>query len=128
MHWKAKKYGFKKHRVTPRASFFDELNTYEMPKAFGWYVRSYKLETTDSKDSLPQLEASKLGIKVLFKDFFAENKDFEYQITVKVLLWKEEQNGDIEFPLAYFNSTTKTVSNIKYGLNKSFEEVLHRIN
>ena len=57
-----------------------------MPKAFGWYVRSYKLETTDSKDSLPQLEASKLGIKVLFKDFFDENKDFEYQITVKVLL------------------------------------------
>ena len=104
------------------------INTYEMPKAFGWYARSYKLETIDSKDSLQQLEASKLSIKVLFKDFFDENKDSGYQITVKVLLWKEKQNGDIEFALIYVNSTTKTVINIKYVLNKSFEEVLHRIN
>ena len=78
--------------------------------------------------SLQQLEASKLSIKVLFKDFFDENKDSEYQITVKVLLWKEKQNVDIEFALIYVNSTTKTVINIKYVLNKSFEEVLHRIN
>ena len=31
------------------------------------------------------------------------------------------------FPI-YFNSTTKTVINFEYDLEKSFQEVLHRIN
>ena len=78
--------GLKNIKLLQELPFFDELNTYEIPKAFGWYARSYKLEAIDSKDSLLQLEASKLSIKVLFKDFFDENKDSEYQITVKVLL------------------------------------------
>ena len=36
-------------------------------------------------------------------------KSAKYQITVKVLLRKHKENGDIEFAPVYFNSTTKTV-------------------
>ena len=54
-------------------------------------------------------------------------KTFKYQITVKVLLWKRKENGGIEFAPVYFNSTSKTVINLEYDLNKSFPEVLCRI-
>ena len=115
-------------------SFYDELSIYEMSKTFGgmsktfgWYARSYKVEIVVSKDPLAQLEASKSSIKDLFKDLLDEIKGFKYQITVKMLLKKDKQNGDIEFDPVYFNSTTKTVINFKYYLDKSFQEVLHRI-
>ena len=49
-----------------------------------------------------------------------------YQITVKVLLRKQKQNRDIGFAPVYFNSTTKTVINIKNDLDKSFQEILYR--
>ena len=49
-----------------------------------------------------------------------------YQITVKVLLRKQKENGDIVFAPVYFNSSTKTVINIKNDLDKSFEEILYR--
>ena len=98
-----------------------------MSKAFGWYAISYKVEIIDSKDPLFQLEASKWSIKDLFKDLLNEIKGFKYQITVKVLLRKDKQNGEIEFAPVYFNSTTETAINLKYDLDKSFQEVLYRI-
>ena len=57
-------------------------------------------------------------------------KGFQYQITVATLLSKHTQkNGDIEYSPVYFNSATKTVINSdKYDLDKSFQEVLYRIN
>ena len=55
-------------------------------------------------------------------------KGFKYQITVTVLLYKHKMNEDIEYAPVYFNSATKTVINSdKYMLNKSFQEVLYRI-
>ena len=39
-------------------------------------------------------------------------------------LYKE--NTDREFALVYFSSTTNTVINLKYGLEKSFKEVFNR--
>ena len=30
--------------------FYDELNIIQTSKAFGWYAKSYKVETVDSKD------------------------------------------------------------------------------
>ena len=38
--------------------FSDELSVLEISKAFKRYARSYKTEIIDSKDPLPQLEAS----------------------------------------------------------------------
>ena len=49
------------------------------------------------------------------------------KIAVKVLLSKHKENGDIKFAPVYLNSTTKTVINPEYDLDKSFQEVLYRI-
>ena len=54
-------------------------------------------------------------------------KGFKYQITVKVLLRKHREYGDIEFAPVYFNSTTKTVNNSKYDLDKYFQEMFYGI-
>ena len=54
-------------------------------------------------------------------------KGFKYQITVAVLLSKEKGNGDIEYSSVYFNSVTKTVINSEFSLDKSFQEILYRI-
>ena len=50
-------------------------------------------------------------------------KGFKYQITIKVLLSKHKENGDTEFAVVYVNSTTKTVTNSEYMLDKSFQEI-----
>ena len=50
-------------------------------------------------------------------------KDLEYQITVTVLLSKRKINGSIEYLPVYFNSTTKTVINSEFSLDKSFQEI-----
>ena len=49
-----------------------------------------------------------------------------YQITLKVEL-KKYKGIEAEFPPVYFNSTTKTVINHKFNLDKSFQEVLYKI-
>ena len=54
---------------------------------------------------------------------------FKYQITMMVKLRKEKINGDNEYADVYFNSITKTVINLdfEYSIDKSFEEILYRI-
>ena len=79
------------------------------------------------KDPIKQLEASKSSIKDLFSDLLNETKGFKYQITLKVTLKKYKPNGGIEFITVYFNSTTKTVINHKFSLDKSFQEILFGI-
>ena len=54
-------------------------------------------------------------------------KNFKYQITVKILLSKCRGNGGKEFAPVYFNSATKTVINSEYMLDKSFQDILYRI-
>ena len=44
-----------------------------------------------------------------------------------VLLYKHKMDGDTEYSPLYFNSTTKTVINFEYCLDKSFQEILYRI-
>ena len=48
-------------------------------------------------------------------------KCFKYQISVKVLLSKYKENKDVEFAPVYFDSTTKTVTNLEYDIDKSFQ-------
>ena len=88
---------------------------------------SYKVELVEKKDPLIQLEASKSSIKDLFNNRLDETKDFKYEITVKESLRKDKQNGEIEFTPVYFNSTTKTLINHKFDPDKSFQEILYRI-
>ena len=91
--------------------FYNELSIKQVLKAFKRYARSCKIEIIDSKDPLAQLEASKSSIKDLFKDILDDIKGFKYQITVKVLLRKHNENEDTEFALVYFNSISKTIIN-----------------
>ena len=50
------------------------------------YAMSYKVEITEKKDSIEQLEASKSSVKDLFSDLLIKQKVFKYQITLKVML------------------------------------------
>ena len=106
--------------------FYNQLNIIRTDHAFSGYAMSYKVEIVDKKDLIVQLEANRSSIKDLFNDLLNET-GFKYQITVKVLLKKYRSNGEIEFNPVYFNSSTKTVINPRYKLNKSFQEILHRI-
>ena len=87
----------------------------------------YKVEIVDKKDLIVQLEASKSSIKDFFNDLLNETRGFKYQITVNVLLKKYKPNGEMRFTPVCFNSSTKTVINHRYKLNKSFQEILYRI-
>ena len=54
-------------------------------------------------------------------------KGFKYQLTVTVLLSKVKINKSIEYSPSHFNSATKTVINHEFNLDKSFQEILYRI-
>ena len=98
-----------------------------MSKAFKRYARSYKVEIIEIIDPLIHLESSKSSIKDLFKNLLNEMKGFKYQITGKVLLSKEKQDKSIEYSIVHFNSITKIVINSEFNLDKSFQEILYRI-
>ena len=53
-------------------------------------------------------------------------KGFKYQITVEDLLSKDKEKNKICFCFN-FNFTTKTVSYSEYFLDKSFQQILYRI-
>ena len=63
----------------------------------------------------------------MFKDLLDEIEGFKYQVTVQALLRKDKQNGEIEFAPVYFSSTTKTVIYHNFDLDKSFQEILYRV-
>ena len=87
---------------------------------------SYKVELVEKKDPLIQLETNKSSMKDLFNDLLDEAKGFKYQITLKVEL-KKYKGTEVEFSRVYFNSITKAVINHKFDLDKSFKEILDRI-
>ena len=105
--------------LLPELPFYDQLNIIETGHAFSGYAMSYKVEIVDKKDLIVQLEAVKSNIKDLFNDLLNETRGFKYQTTVKVLLKKYKSNGEIEFAPVYFNSSTKTIINHKYKLDKN---------
>ena len=80
---------------------------------------SYKVEITERKDPIVQLETGKSNMNDLLSDI--SNK------TVKVLLKKCKLNEGIEFAPVYFNSVTKTVINHRFRLENSFQGILYII-
>ena len=103
------------------------MNVVKSSNAFSGNARSYKVEIVDHTDPLVQLQASKSSIEDLFKDLLDEMKGFKYQITVTLSLSKVKIDGSIEYSPVYFNSTTKTVINSEFNLDKSFQDILYRI-
>ena len=88
---------------------------------------SYKVEIIERKDPIVQLKASKSNIKDLFGDILNETKGFKYQISVKFLLKRYNLNGEIEFAPVYHNSSTETVINYRFKLEKYFQEIVYLI-
>ena len=72
--------------------FYDELSVVKKSNTSKGYPRSYKVEISESKDRLVQLEASKSSIKDLLKGLLNEMKGFKYQITMTVLLYKHKMD------------------------------------
>ena len=108
-------------------TFYEELSVAETDHVFKGYVMSYKFKLVEKKGPLIQLEAGKTSIKDLLNDILNETNGFKYETTVKILL-KKYKGTEIELFPVYFNSTTKTVTNHKFDLYKSFQEILNRIN
>ena len=94
--------------------FYDELSVVKKSNAFKGNAKSYKGEIIVPKDRLIQLESSKSSIEDLLKDLLNEMKDFKYQITVTVLLYKHKMIRDIEYSPVYFHCATKAVINSEY--------------
>ena len=108
------------------APFYEELNIIKTNHAFRGYAKNYKVQLVEKKDPLMQLEASKLSAKGLLKHRLDETKGFKYQIILKVESKNISQRK--KFNLLQFISIqqTKTVINYKFGLDKSFQEILYR--
>ena len=102
--------------------FYEQLNVIKINQAFRGDAMSYKVEIIEKKNPIVQLEVSKLSIKDLFDNILNETKSFKCQITVNVLLNKFKLNGEIEFAPVYFDSTTKTIINHRFGLENSFKK------
>ena len=107
--------------------FYNEVNVTPNLNLFSGYARSYKVDIVSWRDPLVQLEASKSSVKNLFKDLLNEIKGFEYKIALTALLNKLRNDKSIEYSSIYFNSATKAVINSKFNLDKSFQEILYRI-
>ena len=86
--------------------FYEQLSVIKTDQAFRGYAMSYKIEIIEEKDPIKQLEASKSSIKELFCNLLNEAKGLKYQITLSYVN-KYKPNGEIEFRLVCFNSTTK---------------------
>ena len=108
-------------------SFNEQLDVIITDEAFSGYEMSYKVQIVERKDPVVQLKSSKLSIKNLFNDILNETKSFKYQIMVKTLLNKYKLDREIEFQPVYFNSITKTVTNHRFKLERSFQEILFMI-
>ena len=100
---------------------------------FKRYAKSYSIEIVDKKDPMVQLYSSKLCIKDLLKDLLYEMKGFKYQIMLHVTLKKNNLKNETkytEYAGVYLNSLVKIVINENFepGIDKSFEEILYRLN
>ena len=56
-------------------------------------------------------------------------KEFKYQITLYVTLKKNKLDNNVEYAGVYLNSFIKIVINDNFndGIDKSFEEILYRL-
>ena len=106
--------------------FYEELNVIKTDRDFREYAMLYRVEIVGKKDPLIHSEASKPSIKILFNDLLDETKGFKYQITGKILL-KQCKGTETEFFPVYFYSKTKIVINHRSDLDKSFQEILCRV-
>ena len=117
----------KNNNLLAELPFFVQPSIIKTNQAFQGYVMSYKTELVERKDPVIQLEANKSSIRDLFNNLLNEKKGFKYQITVKILLKKYKPNKEIGFSPVYFNSAAKTITNNRFKVEESFQEISCRI-
>ena len=72
--------------------FFEQLSVIKTNHTFRGYAMSYKVEVIKKKDSVVELEASKLSIKDLFSNLVNETKGFKYQfIKLQFILIQQQK-------------------------------------
>ena len=112
--------------------FYNSLRVKKLAETFKRYAKSYSIEIIDKKDPMVQLYSSKPCIGDLFKVLLYEMKRFKYQITLHVTLKKnklKDKTKYTEYAGVYLNSFVKIVINENFedGIDKSFEEILYRL-
>ena len=95
--------------------FYKQLSVIITDKSFRGYA--YKVEITEKKDPIVEVEESKSSIKEYFSDCLMKQK---YLIPVK----KYKLNREIEFAPVYFISVTKAVINHRFRIENYFQEIL----
>ena len=106
--------------------FYDSVGITKKHRAFRNYVSTYSLEIMDRESLMDILDLRRISINELFTDLLRERRGFKYFLTARVTLKKRQGNNFI-INRPYFNSTIKTVINDRYFIEKSFEEIINRI-
>ena len=105
--------------------FYDNVGILRKQKAFRNYVETYEVEVIDDTSLSDLLSMSKNSIKSLFNDLLREKRGFKYILTTQITLKKRINNNETRYETVYFNSKVKTITNQRYHLNDSFEEILN---
>ena len=105
--------------------FHDDINISRKERAFRGYAETYKVEIINNRNLSNSLSLSKNSIKNLFDTLLREKRGFKYNISVKTTLKKQINDNEFDLKTVYFNSPVKTIINLRYRLNDSFEEILN---
>ena len=106
--------------------FYDDVKILRKKRAFKSYVESYEVETIDNKSLNDSLLWTKDRVKGLFNDLLREKWEFKYILSTKIALKRRINNNETKYVTVYFDSIAKTITNQRYPLNDSFEEILNK--
>ena len=106
--------------------FYDDVKILRKKRAFKSYVESYEVETIDNKSLNDSLLWTKDRVKGLFNDLLREKWEFKYILSTKIALNRRINNNETKYVTVYFDSIAKTITNQRYPLNDSFEEILNK--
>ena len=95
--------------------------------AFRGYDETYELEIINNRSLSDLLFMSKISVKNLFDELLREKSGFKYIISVKITLTKQNNGNELDPRTLYFNSVVETVTNRRYHLDDSFEEILNKL-
>ena len=106
---------------------YDDINILRKEMAFRGYDETYELEIINNRSLSDLLFMSKISVKNLFDELLREKSGFKYIISVKITLTKQNNGNELDPRTLYFNSVVETVTNRRYHLDDSFEEILNKL-
>ena len=106
---------------------YDDINILRKEMAFRGYDETYELEIINNRSLSDLLFMSKISVKNLFDELLREKSGFKHIISVKITLKKQNNGNELDPRTLYFNSVVETVTNRRYHLDDSFEEILNKL-